>query len=144
MNSLLQELCQDAVKSRDGVAEMLRKAKLVAAELGEEVKWIDEELEGYKTNKSIPPYRVLRGGILKIRNPVAGWQEIGPVDDEFRIGMSIAEVEKFSKSKDLGITPDRHYTISTASGHDDGYANSLSQRIAFSGSTLHKVIEGVR
>ncbi len=61
LTSLLREIQNNAVDSTTRVNELLRKCTLLAARLGNsEFKiWVENELNGYPDNESLPPYRVL-------------------------------------------------------------------------------------
>ena len=79
MSSIIQELQLEAANSAISVAELLRKAKIVAVklDLGEFATWIEKELNGYNTSpeEHIPRYREVHGE-PKAWNPYHGWQPI--------------------------------------------------------------------
>lgn len=90
MGSLVLELRRDALDKNVSVADLLRKALVVARKLvvKEFEEWIDGELNGYKSGVRPPDYRTLSGS-LKILNPYHGWQPLLFEDSE--------EAERLSK-----------------------------------------------
>jgi hypothetical protein len=60
--SLLREIQNDAIDSNTGLADLLRKCKVLAARLGspEFKQWVENELSGYADVESLPDYRVLQ------------------------------------------------------------------------------------
>ena len=73
MASLVLELQRDALDKSIPVADLLRKALVVARKLKviDIVEWLGHELNGYDGAK-VPQYRKLRGE-LKVFNPYNGW-----------------------------------------------------------------------
>lgn len=59
--SLLRDIQAAAIDSKVPLATLLRKGKVLAARLGnpEFKQWIEDELNGYKSSDSLPPYRKL-------------------------------------------------------------------------------------
>ena len=74
MSSMVLELRRDALNSSNNLADLLRKALLVAKKLGikDFQDWIISELNGYDDIKVIPKYRIVTGSI-KALNPYQGW-----------------------------------------------------------------------
>ena len=62
--SLLREIQAAATDQSTNVTTLLRKCKILATRLGNEEfkKWIDNELNGYKTIEELPEYRILETG----------------------------------------------------------------------------------
>ena len=60
--NLLSQIEDAAVESSIGVAELLRRCKILAARLqtDEFSKWVDMELQGYSSKDDVPAYRILR------------------------------------------------------------------------------------
>jgi AbiTii len=77
MASLIEQLQAEALDSRVAVADLLRKAKVVAEKLGvrEFAEWVDRELNGYSQDDEFPTYRRLHGEFQAF-NPYHGWQPI--------------------------------------------------------------------
>lgn len=79
-SSIVLELQNEALNPNSSVADILRKAKVVAAKLDQDdaIKWIDLELHGYKRCKlsDLPEYRLLTGE-LQAWNPYHGWVPVG-------------------------------------------------------------------
>ncbi|MCD6194732.1 hypothetical protein J7K05_00795 [bacterium] len=106
----IQEFKNEIIKSEAKVSELLRKAKILASELGDKefLKWIDREMNGYSSGKP-PSYRLIRGE-PKALNPVLGrWIPVMfPKDDKTQdllsrqhIFESIPELENLlDKSED--------------------------------------------
>jgi hypothetical protein len=59
--TLLQDIQESAIDSGTSMSTLLRKAKVLAARLGnpEFTQWVDWELNGYPKNGNLPPYRVV-------------------------------------------------------------------------------------
>jgi hypothetical protein len=102
MDSIALELQRDAAGSSVPVAELPRKALLVAKklDLDDFALWIKAELEGYRTGADVPDYRRVSGE-LRAKNPMRGWVRVMFDDAEFRealssapIGQPISEVEE--------------------------------------------------
>ena len=57
--SLLREIQNAAIESETNLADLLRKCKVLAARLGnaEFETWVDNELNGYKSDDNLPQYR---------------------------------------------------------------------------------------
>ena len=58
--SLLREIQNAAIESETDLASLLRKCKVLAARLGnaEFGTWVDNELNGYKSDDNLPQYRI--------------------------------------------------------------------------------------
>jgi len=72
MSSLVEELQRDALNSDIAVADLLRKALVVATKLNlqEFREWVELELDGYRA-VDVPPYRLTIGQVV-IHNPSRG------------------------------------------------------------------------
>lgn len=101
MASLVLELQQDALNRAVSVADLLRKALVVARKLGlpEMQAWIEHELNGYGESEGCPQYREVSGQVMGW-NPYRGWipVEFNDPDDQRRFsarkcGQSVAELE---------------------------------------------------
>jgi len=59
--SLLREIQEAAIDSTIELSTLLRKCKVLAARLGNAKfkKWVDQELNGYKSKDGVPDYRRL-------------------------------------------------------------------------------------
>jgi hypothetical protein len=98
--SLIDELQMDAANASISVANLLRKALIVAAKLGipEVPEWIDKELSGYYGNDQIPSYRNVRcraraklfNSLIDIEFPD---NDMEAKVSERRIDSSVAEIE---------------------------------------------------
>ncbi len=60
--SILKDIQSTAVDSKNDIATLLRKCKILAAKLGNDdfKQWVDNELNGYKKGDKLPDYRVLQ------------------------------------------------------------------------------------
>jgi hypothetical protein len=74
MDSLVLELQRECLAPGVSVADLLRKALVVARKLG--VKdlqwWIENELNGYEATIKVPPYRITSGE-LKAWDAYGAW-----------------------------------------------------------------------
>lgn len=70
----LQELKNDATKSDIKVSELLRRAKIIAKEIGDQnfLDWIEKEADGYGNGEGVPEYRIVHGE-PRGWNPYHGW-----------------------------------------------------------------------
>ncbi len=103
MDSLVLELQKEALDPKISVANLLRKALVVARKLNiEEIQgWIELELNGYGKQSDYPEYRVVTGEV-QVWNPVRyEWQpvifgnaEIGERFSQREIMNSVGEIEK--------------------------------------------------
>ncbi len=98
---LILQIQADALNSESSVTDALRKAKVACVKLGltEFEKWIDSELNGYKSMDNFPGYRKLSGE-PEGYNPYWGWQPIIFKNSQQKsnwsiapIGMSIGAIE---------------------------------------------------
>ena len=73
MAGLVDELQADALDESIHVMALLRKAKAVSVKLNAPSisAWIDNELQGYRSNEDIPEYRHVRGSLVCF-NPING------------------------------------------------------------------------
>ncbi len=74
VSSIVLELQRELIQNDCDVINALRKAHLIAVklELAEFDLWIKNELSGYKTDDTVPDYRMMKG-VLKAKNPRLGW-----------------------------------------------------------------------
>jgi hypothetical protein len=75
MTSLIDELQAEALDPKVRIADLLRKAKVVAEKLDicEFADWIGREMNGYAQNDEFPAYRKLHSEFQAL-NPYHGWQ----------------------------------------------------------------------
>jgi len=71
--SLVEELQREALDPKVSVADLLRKALVVAVKLnlGKFRTWVERELNGYEGVVDVPGYRVIMGDV-KVVNPFRG------------------------------------------------------------------------
>jgi len=60
--SLLRDIQNDVIDANVDISVMLRKCKVLAVRLGNEPfeKWVDQELNGYKSKNLLPDYRIVQ------------------------------------------------------------------------------------
>jgi hypothetical protein len=101
MSSLVLELQQEALDSRGGIIDLMRKAYVVAVKLNlsQFKEWIDIELNGYiGTNIELPHYRRIYGS-LRVWNPFHGFQpffappEIEKIVTQMPLNIPLSEIE---------------------------------------------------
>ena len=101
MTSIVLELQQDALNKNVPLADLLRKALVVARKLKvtEFETWLDSELNGYQDTQKMPAYRQIKGSV-KIINPFMGIQPLffadATVADQLSsrpTGMTVAALE---------------------------------------------------
>jgi hypothetical protein len=147
MASLVTGLQKDILNSKKSVTEILRTAKLISAKLGlkDVSALIEAELDGYGHGKSVPPYRVLRGGTLQFYNPYHGWLPAGDVGNYGQaIGQPIAELEELAKGKAICIPVHNKFELSSLGGVGDDLVQQFQQRIVHSPVRLKGILEAVR
>lgn len=112
MNSIVLELQQDALNKNVHLADLLRKALVVARKLKVTAfeRWLDLELSGYENSKDLPAYRQLKGSV-RIVNPFMGLQpvffgdtKVGEQLSSRPIGMSVAAMEALLSKHEPGGT----------------------------------------
>ena len=90
MEGIVLELERDLISDNCNILNALRKAKVIASKLNltEFGAWIDKELNGYSTEQEVPRYRIVHG-ILRARNPCAGW--IPAIIDDGKMDQDLCE-----------------------------------------------------
>ncbi|HEY0833491.1 MAG TPA: hypothetical protein VGE72_06230 [Azospirillum sp.] len=93
MTPLVLQLQADALDPDVGIADLLRKAKVVAAklDLAEFREWIEHELNGYAGRSDIPEYRRVHARV-KARHPRGIWVPIIIEDHDVEQTVSSCEV----------------------------------------------------
>jgi hypothetical protein len=93
MTPLVLQLQAEALDPNVRIADLLRKSKVVAVKLGltEFGAWVENEINGYPDNQSLPDYRK-QVGRLKARNPYQGWMPAIIRDREFELEVSTCYV----------------------------------------------------
>jgi len=112
MSSIVQELQALSTDRTGSVTDLLRKAKIVASKLDlpEFLLWIENELNGYRGDLEIPPYRILRGQ-PKGFNPYQGWipilfeknPDIQELISEAPCNQSVGELEELYRRGSKGL-----------------------------------------
>jgi hypothetical protein len=152
MASIIQELQSLATDSHYSVTDLLRKAKIVASKLRlkEFLDWINNELNGYNTEKreDIPLYRFINGE-PKGWNPMHGWVPVMFDDSKSQrvlsqmpVKQAIGELEDLynTKSNNLQFTygPEAQKTIRKAVGFETNFA------LITSSTAISSILNAVR
>jgi hypothetical protein len=146
--SLVDELQIDASNTSMTVANLLRKALVVAAklELSDAPAWIRNELAGYKGDVQVPPYRIVHGtlmakhfqGWLAAQLPTADFQQ--KVSEQF-ISDSVAELEAISGQSGTltrGFAPEQQHILQTMFQRDTEF------RCFLQGSQIAGILDEIR
>lgn len=135
MESAVIQLQHDALTKDVPLADLLRRAYVVARKLGlsDFQSWIQSELNGYQPGDDMPDYRLLEGEV-KGWNPFHGWiSVIFESPEEARIaskracGQSVAEFEKIVQDHKPGgqlhmpLPYDAQRRLGTSAGFDTQY-----------------------
>ncbi|WP_186326508.1 hypothetical protein [Paenibacillus sp. Y412MC10] len=106
MTSLVVELQRDALDSKVSIADLIKKAYVVARKLNisEFQEWLHNEMHGYTDVDAIPDYRNIKGQ-AQFHNPHYGWRPVGFEDSKIeklfstrRVGQTITEIESACKN----------------------------------------------
>jgi hypothetical protein len=150
MKSIIQELQAGATDRNQVVSDLLRKAKIVAVKLDltDFLRWIENELNGYKEPQDIPSYRRITGE-PKGWNPYHGW--IPVTFNESRVlekistipnNQPVRELEEVFESKSdtlqIPYPPEAQVTLGKAVGFQTRFALIVSR------SSLAGILDAVR
>lgn len=111
MSSIILDLQKEALDDKVEISTLLRKVFLVSTklELTELKTWVNNELNGYKSDDSIPEYRRTKSE-LKSFNRFHGWIAVGFPDSEWEqkitltsTSQSIAEIERLRGSSNNSL-----------------------------------------
>lgn len=93
MSALVLQLQAEALDANTRIADLLRKAKVVAMklDLDDFMEWIENELNGYKDNSRLPSYRTITARV-KAFNPYRGWMPVIFEDHDFERELSRCHV----------------------------------------------------
>jgi hypothetical protein len=60
------QLLKDAVSGKESIESILLRLKVILSDLenGNIMNWVNGELEGYKAEENLPPYRIFQGNII--------------------------------------------------------------------------------
>lgn len=152
MNSLVLDLQREALDSNAPIAELLRKAIVVAKKLSvrEFDLWASNELSGYPSDVTVPPYRIIRGEI-KAWNPYHGWIPVLMQDSEQaeRLSMrannqGVAELESLLKSKDDGGLLQMPFSKSVEQSLMSGMSVNLVPTLVVPRTAVVRILDTVR
>jgi hypothetical protein len=149
--ALITELKREVLDAAIPVSTLLRKALIVAKELGDEEneRWISAELKGYAQDEDIPDYRELTGRPV-VRDHYTGWQyvytqnltpEMAHQISSFNFRSSMAELEANASQDFVGITyhPEMERRLIQALG-----GQPCVPAIHFSGIQFRRIVDMVR
>lgn len=149
MVSLVDELQFDASNMSVSIANLLRKAWMVANKLGlsDLPNWIKNELEGYENEEAVPNYRIVYGHLMA-KNPVHGWIPAQLQTNEFQDMVSrrpmvspISEVEALLKRDGrltLGFSPEQLNLLA------DCFSFETEYRLFLEKAKLEAILDGIR
>jgi hypothetical protein len=149
--SLIDELQREALETTTSVAQLLRKALVVARKLGlkDFEGWVSSELNGYEA-REIPQYRHVDVRIMA-QNPYRGWipfvitdAEIDRMLSKTPTGQPIGEIEHLLANHD----PEAHLTMPISGPMQATLLRKqdVVMPLAFhiDSSTLHGIVDRVR
>jgi hypothetical protein len=154
MSSLVLELQAAAMDPDAKVADILRKALVVATKLGisEFRDWCELELQGYE-EPNLPPYRRLQGQI-KAFNPYNGWipvvfpnPEVAEQLSSREIGQSIGELERMLDHNDDQNTfqiPFPHDLLMSLFGRTRESGLGMVPTLLINRTQIFRVLEAIR
>lgn len=151
MESIVIELQRNALDRNVSVADLLRKALVVARKLKikEFEDWISKELGGYSNNSEIPDYREMDGRLEGL-NPYRGWRSIVFPSTESekmfskrKSGQRIAEIENLLAGQadmvaQMSLSPEQQQVICQLIG------SQVEIRLTISKASLVGVLDTVR
>lgn len=154
MTSLVLELQRAAMSPAEKVADVVRKASVVATKLGLSAfkEWCESELNGYG-DKAVPRYRSVRGQ-LKAFNPYNGWIPVMIFDGDImerlssrEIGQSIGELQHLyeTRSDDSNLQiPLPHEWIQKIFKNSPEYRLGMIPTLLVGHAQLYGILEAVR
>jgi hypothetical protein len=145
MSSAIHELQKAILDPSQSVTQLLRRAKIVAAELNlhEVEKWVDLELKGYPPGVPIPAYREFMSEKLLVHNPYrGGWEFAGDVPERLPAPQPIAELEKLVRETTVSFPPDKPYEIADSLGNTS--RSRWPQRVTVNPGQFKDILEAVR
>jgi hypothetical protein len=76
--NILEQIQTDLLNQDVPLSTILRKAKVLASQLHSEklADWVSQELDGYKSDKDLPDYRVLGRLAVALGQMDTGWRRI--------------------------------------------------------------------
>jgi hypothetical protein len=151
--SLVIDLQRDAMNPDVRVSNLLRKAVVVAAKLGQhELRdWAQRELQGYMDGTPCPPYRRVQGQ-LRAHNPFRGWIPVVFEDADMaralsqrHSGQSVGEIEDLLSRQtgflQIPLSPDH---LQSVFGRTEEYRLGLVPTLIVDKTSLTGILEAVR
>jgi hypothetical protein len=109
-NTKHSDIIIDLIKNKTSVSDALYQLKLLISDLNDNsiINWINSELEGYKSDNNVPPYRILKSPLYGEVQYYSGGSLINrkmqiPIKTkylnllEFKIKDNISAIEKWAK-----------------------------------------------
>lgn len=152
MSSLVMELQRDSLDSKVSIADLIKKAYVVARKLNvlEFQEWLNNEMNGYDkvSYEDIPEYRTVRG-IAQFHNPYQGWIPIIFEDNEIekyynsrKISQTVTELETLFNNSNGTLAvmypPENEKLLRDCSPFDTHY------RMQIPSSQAEKILHSVR
>jgi AbiTii len=152
MPSLVLELQREALSKDTSVADLLRKALVVARKLAiaDFETWVNAELNGYGPGVKVPEYRNLTG-TLKVWNPYRGWLPLFVQDAKMAALLStratnqpISTLE--AQSPTTGSTSDHYMDFEPEVERQlmNSMQVPLRRTLMVAGAQIHGIIDAVR
>ena len=117
--NLIEKLQAEAIDDAVPLSTLLRKVKLIASKLklGETIKWVDAELQGYGADAAdYPEYRKIQGRVMAY-SPYHGWRSPGG-DGKLLDKLSNREIaDSVSSLEDL-LSRDKDGTLTLLISHE--------------------------
>lgn len=147
MASAIQNLRNAILDPNQSLTQLLRQAKVIAAELGlEDVeKWVDCELKGYPDDAEKPNYREVAIYGIEAFNPARGWEFVGNMPINLPLPpycQPIDNIENLSKAEQVHVPlppgPNPFGLLRSTHG------SQISLRFVTSGEQFKRILEAVR
>jgi len=153
MSSVVLELQREAMNPQARLADVFRKALVVATKLSlDDFRlWVENELNGYAKESPVPAYRQILGE-LKAYNPYQGWIPVVIQESKVAkrlthrgIGQPIAELEALCQ-KDEGILqiPLQHDVLMNLFGDTEEFRLGLIPTLIIDRAQILGILDAVR
>jgi hypothetical protein len=149
MAGLVEELQADALNESIHIMALLRKAKAVSVKLNAPSisAWIENELEGYRSNADIPEYRHVRGTLV-CYNPINGHIPLTVDNSQAREKMTTKKIaqplgqlcEYAASNKSIVVA----FSADIAENIMKGMRYKMEPGLQIQASSLKNIIYGVR
>lgn len=149
MAGLVEELQADALNESIHIMALLRKAKAVSVKLNAPSisAWIENELEGYRSNADIPEYRHVRGTLV-CYNPINGHIPLTVDNSQARekmttkkIAQPLGQLCEYAASNNSIVVA---FSADIAENIMKGMRYKMEPGLQIQASSLKNIIYGVR